>query len=278
MDTGIGPDSYSIIELKMVDELLNDRNNTIRQLLEEAAGITKYKLRKRQTMARLDETDADLNRVNDLLAEIEKSMKQLESQARRVDRFNRLKEKYKAVGLQAGLRSLAAWRESLDRLDARERLLRDDKIELNAKTAALEAALEKIKLDSLEKEKTLAASQKQLNDRLLVIAQLENELRSGDEKAGFLREKQASLNGQIESDARQVTEWEDAVEAMQADKLAEQARHDLAAGQLETLKEDARRQRAAWEGRSMQCMKPKRPPWAKNWHGWKHRPPTMRCA
>ena len=47
LDTGIGSDSYSIIELKMVDEILNDKNNTIKFLLEEAAGISKYKIRKK---------------------------------------------------------------------------------------------------------------------------------------------------------------------------------------------------------------------------------------
>src|SRR6187551_3924878 len=50
LDTGIGPDSYAIIELKMVDEILNDKNNAIKNLLEEAAGISKYKIRKKQTL------------------------------------------------------------------------------------------------------------------------------------------------------------------------------------------------------------------------------------
>src|SRR6187551_1915023 len=82
LDTGIGSDSYAIIELKMIDEILNDKNNAIKLLFEEAAGISKYKIRKKQTYHKLEETDADLNRVNDLLFEIEKSLKQLESQAK----------------------------------------------------------------------------------------------------------------------------------------------------------------------------------------------------
>ena len=81
MDTGIGSDSYAIIELKMVDEILNDKNNAIKNLLEEAAGISKYKTRKKQTLSKLEDTDKDLSRVNDLLFEIERNMKTLESQA-----------------------------------------------------------------------------------------------------------------------------------------------------------------------------------------------------
>ena len=97
LDTGIGSDSYAIIELKMIDEILNDRNNTIKFLLEEAAGISKYKIRKKQTFQKLEETDADLNRVNDLLFEIEKSLKQLESQAKKTQKFYRMKDEYKEV-------------------------------------------------------------------------------------------------------------------------------------------------------------------------------------
>ena len=86
MDTGIGSDSYAIIELKMVDEILNDKNNSIKLLFEEAAGISKYKVRKKQTLNKLEETDADLSRVNDLLFEIEKNLKTLESQAKKTER------------------------------------------------------------------------------------------------------------------------------------------------------------------------------------------------
>src|SRR3954471_22471188 len=57
LDTGIGPDSYAIIELKMVDEILNDKNNARRGLFEEAAGVSKFKLRKKETLRKLEDTD-----------------------------------------------------------------------------------------------------------------------------------------------------------------------------------------------------------------------------
>ena len=70
MDTGISPDSYAIIELGMVDEILNDRDNSRRRLFEQASGISKYKSRKRETLLKLKGTEADLDRVKDLLLEI----------------------------------------------------------------------------------------------------------------------------------------------------------------------------------------------------------------
>ncbi|MEM6801961.1 MAG: AAA family ATPase, partial [Bacteroidota bacterium] len=69
MDTGVSSDSYAIIELKMVDEILTNKNNERRKFLEEASGISKYKVRKRQTLNKLKDTDADLERVEDLLFE-----------------------------------------------------------------------------------------------------------------------------------------------------------------------------------------------------------------
>ena len=94
LDTGIGADSYAIIELKMVDEILNDKNNAIKNLLEEAAGISKYKIRKRQTLQKLEDTAKDLSRVDDLLFEIERNMKQLESQSKKTERYYKIKEQY----------------------------------------------------------------------------------------------------------------------------------------------------------------------------------------
>ncbi len=239
MDTGVGPDSYSIIELKMVEELLNERNDTVKLLMEEAAGITKYKLRKRQTMSRLEETEADLNRVNDLLLEIEKSMKQLEAQARRVDRFNRLKEKYRATGIRVGILSLASYRENMQRLSQKESLMKDDKVELHAKASALEADLEKLKLKSVDKEKSLSDAQKGLNEKLIAITKLENENNSNEEKLRYIDEKRNEINAQIEKDREVETDLNNAIEELNSDKMAEQARHDLAIARLNELKEEA---------------------------------------
>ena len=71
MDTGVSADSYAIIELGMMDEILNDRDNSRRKLFEQAAGVAKYKKRKKETVDKLKGTDADLERVKDLLFEIE---------------------------------------------------------------------------------------------------------------------------------------------------------------------------------------------------------------
>ena len=71
LDTGVASNTYAIIELGMVDDLLNDKDNSRRMLFEEAAGISKFKKRKKETLKKLEDTDTDLERVEDLLFEIE---------------------------------------------------------------------------------------------------------------------------------------------------------------------------------------------------------------
>src|SRR6478735_7257607 len=100
LDTGIGSDSYAIIELKMIEEILNNKDNSRRGLFEEAAGISKYKIRKKQTLNKLKDTEADLSRVQDLPFEIEKNLKTLEAQAKKTERYYKLKEQFKALSTQ----------------------------------------------------------------------------------------------------------------------------------------------------------------------------------
>ncbi len=116
LDTGIGPDSYAIIELRMVDELLNDKENARRALFEEAAGVSKFRVRRKQTLKKLDETDADLTRVEDVLAELQRNLKSLERQAKVSQRFGKLRQEYRAVSMVFARRAIAHHAESLMRL------------------------------------------------------------------------------------------------------------------------------------------------------------------
>jgi len=81
MDTGIGSNSYAIIALGMVEDILQDKEKARRRMFEQAAGISKFKIRKLETLSKLDSTHQDLERVQDLLFEIEGNLKSLEKQA-----------------------------------------------------------------------------------------------------------------------------------------------------------------------------------------------------
>ncbi len=83
MDTGVSTDSYAIIELGMVDEIIKDKENSRRRMLEQAAGITIYKTRKKEAKQKLDATEQDLARIEDLLFEINNQLKRWKTRRRK---------------------------------------------------------------------------------------------------------------------------------------------------------------------------------------------------
>ena len=98
MDTGMGSDAYSVIELKMVEEILNDKNNDRRKLFEEAAGVTRYKDQRKRSLRKLEETRKDLQRIDDLLIELRKKTRSLEIQAEKAIKATGYKEELEKLG------------------------------------------------------------------------------------------------------------------------------------------------------------------------------------
>jgi chromosome segregation protein len=92
LGTGLGPRSYSIIEQGMISRLIEAKPEDMRVFLEEAAGISKYKERRRETASRIKHTKENLDRLMDVVDEIEKQIKHLDRQAKTAERYKRHKD------------------------------------------------------------------------------------------------------------------------------------------------------------------------------------------
>jgi len=204
LDTGIGADSYSIIELKMIDEIIANKEGSRRNLFEEASGISKYKLRKKQTFNKLKDTEADLERVEDLLSEIEKNLKTLENQAKKTERYYRLKEQYKTLSIMLASFRIISFSESLTKIDSHEQGQRAEKLGIVAQIDTLEAALQQQKVDSLNKEKNLSTQQKATNEFVSKIRAYESEKKIKNEQLKFQQDKEARLTEELERDRNQL--------------------------------------------------------------------------
>ena len=90
VDTGMGSDAYSVIELKMIEQILSETGDDRRRMFEEAAGINKYRHQRRSTLKKFEATRTDLNRVSDLINEIEAMVKALDLQLKRFERHAKL--------------------------------------------------------------------------------------------------------------------------------------------------------------------------------------------
>ncbi|MEO1435309.1 MAG: chromosome segregation protein SMC [Bacteroidota bacterium] len=199
LDTGIGSNSYAIIALGMVDDLLADREHSRRRLFEQAAGISKYKKRKRETLNKLKGTEADLERVEDLLFEIDNNLKSLEKQAKRTKRYFQLKEDYKTLGVELAVHNLAAFKSSYKTLKTQIEEQESKKLELESDIRVKEAYLEKEKSANLDKEKSLSDRQKELNQLVGKIRGNENDKKVLQQKIQFLQQNQQSLFRQLEN-------------------------------------------------------------------------------
>jgi len=204
LDTGIGSDSYSIIELKMIDEIIANKDNSRRALFEEASGISKYKLRKKQTFNKLKDTEADLSRVEDLLFEIEKNLKTLENQAKKAERYYRLKEQYKTLSLNLASYRIIGFRESLTRLEDKEQQHSVESSGINTEISNLEAFLQKVKFENLNLEKNLSIQQKATNEFIAKIRTYESDKKLKNEQLRFLEDKRTRLSEELEKDQNQL--------------------------------------------------------------------------
>ena len=162
MDTGLGPGAYSVIELKMVEDILSENADDRRRLFEEAAGVTKYKHRRGQALRKLDATQADLHRLADLVDEVDRQVAKLKRQAAKAERAARLQAE-----IGAAERHLA--RLDFDRLaaerrttDQHARTLRADAARLQTALTRFEAEVEARRAAYDEAERALAAARQAL--------------------------------------------------------------------------------------------------------------------
>jgi chromosome segregation protein len=204
LDTGIGSDSYSIIELRMIDEIITNKEGSRRNLFEEASGISKYKLRKKQTFSKLKDTEADLERVEDLLFEIEKNLKTLENQAKKTERYYRIKEQYKTLSIMLASFRIVSFSESLKKIEDQEQKQKAEKGGIVAQIDTLEASLQQQKLDSITKEKNLSVQQKATNEFVSKIRAYESEKKIKNEQLKFQQDKEARLSEELERDKNQL--------------------------------------------------------------------------
>lgn len=243
LDTGIASNSYAIIELKMVDEILNDKDNSRRQLFEEAAGISKFKIRKKETLKKLSDTDADLERVEDLLFEIDKNMKSLERQAKQAERYYKIKEEYKAYSVELARKSLSQRRADLDHIQQKIEQENDAKLTWQKLVAEKEASIEQAKTNLVKQEKVLSSRQKALNEHVSRIRHYESEKKIKNERLKYLTDKSDSLNDQIEQDKQSIQRTEFSLNSLQQEKTSAEKMLSEVEFRLESFKEERNSQK-----------------------------------
>jgi len=193
MDTGVSTDSYAIIELGMVDDIIKDKENSRRRMLEQAAGITIYKTRKKEAKNKLDATEQDLNRIEDLLFEINNQLKALENQAKKAEKYFEIKKDYKEIAVELAKAALEGFNLTYRDLNEQQETETNKRIQLEAEIATEEAAIEQEKVGFVEKEKALQNMQYEFNILQQDVRGKENEKNLATQKLHYLKEKESNL-------------------------------------------------------------------------------------
>ncbi len=211
MDTGVSTDSYAIIELGMVDDIIKDKENSRRKMLEQAAGITIYKTRKKEAKLKLDATEQDLARIEDLLFEINNQLKSLESQAKKAEKYFEIKRDYKEVSIELAKAALEGFNITYRDLNHQQQEEVDKRIELETEIAKEDALLEQEKLAFVEKEKALQQMQHAYNDMLDRVRNKENEKSLSAQRLQHLKERQGTLQDFLQKAAGQLKGLEESI-------------------------------------------------------------------
>jgi len=187
MDTGMGSDAYSVIELKMVETILSDRTDERRRLFEEAAGVTRYKHQRRAAYRKLESVQTDLLRVNDIVLEVQKAVGTLERQARRAEQFNELRDRLRALEIDLMERELANLFARIRPLEERVALLRSEKQALDTTMETDEGLLEGLRTRLLEAEGRQNDAQRDLSRHMEEIHRVEERNLVSAERTRALR-------------------------------------------------------------------------------------------
>ncbi|MBW2452706.1 MAG: chromosome segregation protein SMC, partial [Deltaproteobacteria bacterium] len=179
MDTGVGTRAYSVIEQGKIGMIVNAKPEDRRTLIEEAAGVTKFKARKKSALRKIEATRQNLLRLTDIISEVRRQMNSLKRQAQRAQKFREFREESKKIELQFGLRQydqlIAKVQSSTNAAEEQTKLV--DMMSQQLEQAELE--LEKARLQHTEREKEATACQEQVYALTTDIQTIESRLEFG---------------------------------------------------------------------------------------------------
>ncbi|NNM32046.1 MAG: AAA family ATPase, partial [Gemmatimonadetes bacterium] len=198
-DTGLGANAYSVIENRMIDAILSDRADERRSMFEEAAGIGKYKDRRKAALRRLETAEVDLQRLDDVIAEVQTKVRSLARQKGKAQRHEELRARRLAVEVEVVRTDLEAFGERLAEVD---RVLAGDAQSGEGMTAQLRAAeteLEEIKILHLEAQRARVEVAGRLDEVRNDLAQAEKSVAVASERIAYGERRTAQIGSEKET-------------------------------------------------------------------------------
>jgi chromosome segregation protein len=239
MGTGLGPESYALIEQGRIGQILSSRPTDRRAILEEAAGITKFKTKKRLAEARLEDAKLNLSRINDIFDEVTRQMNSLKRQASKAERYARLRDEMRAKLRLVLASKFAAIEQESAELDSQLNTLAE---EMQHRTEAVQQ-LEAEHAERTQRGYTIESELRENRDRISQIAleidRAHARRRHNDERCAELLVRVASSEAELAQARNRLMTLESERESNR--QILESAAADLAAAQndLAVCQQDA---------------------------------------
>ncbi len=241
MDTGMGANAYSVIELKMVETILSDKMEERRRLFEEAAGVTRYKARRKEALRKLEDVDADLLRVDDIIAEVGKTVNSLNRQARKAERYNEIQERLRVLEIDVLQRDYNSLFERLVPLQERLSASIAERDSMHTHMIEEEALVDVYKSELSDIEQRLH----ERRDRHTIVLN-----RSSETKQSLLvsEERERALHQRVERLAEAISSYDQRITVLDRAKNEMTLQLEIQVGELGTLEKESEQLREIHRG------------------------------
>lgn len=235
LGTGLGPRSYAIIEQGMISRVIDAKPEELRTFIEEAAGVSKYKERRKETENRIQHTQDNLARLNDLRGELDNQLRHLQRQSQAAEKYKTLKAEETTLSTQLAALVWNRLDVEIKENEAKIRELITKLEEEQAKTQHLKTQQEKLRIDQTESNEALNEVQKRYYGVGGEIAKIEQAIQHHQERQQqLILDKQEaeqtllSAQSQLEQDQANMLGLQQLIEELEPDhmlstELAEQA-------------------------------------------------------
>ena len=242
MDTGVGTDGYSIIGQGKIDEILSNKPEDRRYLFEEASGITKYKSRKLESERKLERTEENLTRIEDILSELRKQYNYLKREGKKAEKYKELKEEYGAYQWDKLLLVIEAINRQLKTLKEDFTGLKELQSLKSSKALDLKKEIDRLELEALGLEEDLKLKRESLEAIYRDSSQKENSIKVYLESEKYIKlentridRESIDLRKEVEAGEKDLSEKKQGLEKLKEDllKLKEGYKEEESSSELE---------------------------------------------
>ncbi|HEU0369769.1 MAG TPA: AAA family ATPase, partial [Candidatus Acidoferrum sp.] len=208
MGVGLGPDSYAIIEQGRIGQILSTKPMERRAIIEEAAGVTKFKTKKRLAEAKLESSKVNLSRVNDIVVEVEKQLGSLKRQAAKARRYSEIREQMRGIVRQMLAGKARELESEADRIAKQLEEFGATETQHAQAIQQREGEQDRLSYRNYELDTEIRQNQNQLNLTALEADRAENKIAFNTQRSAELEGRRSQIVADLSAVSAQTTDWE----------------------------------------------------------------------